>query len=211
MNAPLLACGPYFDQGGMIASLVIFLLIKPLSYFAFIRAFRYRVSAAIPMRMSQAIKLALLRSVLGVVLIGGGAYILIDSGRTVGFPSIVSWVYLYGARIAAWLWVGWWGASLRGKRLTGWTVGGMVLNIAFDAATVGGLGWGWMVSAGAVAGIATFIYLLEQRGSRLALRLSYSSDPFCTKCEYNLTGNLSGICPECGTPIADVPPATAGG
>ena len=23
----------------------------------------------------------------------------------------------------------------------------------------------------------------------------------CRKCGYNLTGNVSGICPECGTPI----------
>ena len=25
--------------------------------------------------------------------------------------------------------------------------------------------------------------------------------PHCTKCGYNLTGNVSGICPECGTPV----------
>ncbi|MCK4659079.1 MAG: hypothetical protein KAV82_06110 [Phycisphaerae bacterium] len=25
---------------------------------------------------------------------------------------------------------------------------------------------------------------------------------FCWRCGYNLTGNVSGICPECGTPIA---------
>jgi hypothetical protein len=25
---------------------------------------------------------------------------------------------------------------------------------------------------------------------------------FCTACGYNLTGNLSGVCPECGTPTA---------
>lgn len=23
----------------------------------------------------------------------------------------------------------------------------------------------------------------------------------CTKCGYNLTGNVSGVCPECGTPV----------
>ncbi len=29
-------------------------------------------------------------------------------------------------------------------------------------------------------------------------------DPLvCRKCEYNLTGNISGVCPECGTPIND--------
>ena len=65
MNTGILACGPYFDSGGMIASLVIFLLIKPYAYFAFIRAYRYRVSRAIPMTNKQAVKLAALRAILG--------------------------------------------------------------------------------------------------------------------------------------------------
>jgi len=26
--------------------------------------------------------------------------------------------------------------------------------------------------------------------------------PTCTKCHYNLTGNTSGVCPECGSPVA---------
>lgn len=26
-------------------------------------------------------------------------------------------------------------------------------------------------------------------------------EQFCQKCEYDLTGNVSGVCPECGTPI----------
>ena len=35
----------------------------------------------------------------------------------------------------------------------------------------------------------------ESRGS--------SGSPRCTHCDYNLTGNASGICPECGTPIPE--------
>ena len=31
--------------------------------------------------------------------------------------------------------------------------------------------------------------------------------PHCARCGYNLTGNVSGVCPECGTPVALVPPA----
>lgn len=29
-----------------------------------------------------------------------------------------------------------------------------------------------------------------------------SQEPVCNRCGYNLTGNISGICPECGTPVA---------
>ena len=31
--------------------------------------------------------------------------------------------------------------------------------------------------------------------------------PHCTRCGYNLTGNVSGVCPECATPVALVLPA----
>jgi len=27
--------------------------------------------------------------------------------------------------------------------------------------------------------------------------------PVCASCSYNLTGNVSGICPECGTPLPE--------
>lgn len=30
-----------------------------------------------------------------------------------------------------------------------------------------------------------------------------AEDSVCAKCNYNLTGNVSGICPECGTPIQE--------
>jgi RNA polymerase subunit RPABC4/transcription elongation factor Spt4 len=28
-------------------------------------------------------------------------------------------------------------------------------------------------------------------------------EPHCVNCDYNLTGNESGMCPECGTPIPE--------
>lgn len=33
-------------------------------------------------------------------------------------------------------------------------------------------------------------------------RTRYVPSHLCLACEYNLTGNVSGICPECGTPVA---------
>src|SRR5262245_8514338 len=111
MTEPTLACGPYFEDSGLVASLAIFLVVKPLAYYAFINACRYRVSRAIPMRRRQAALLALVRALLGVALVGGG---------TVFFPGlrgseqllIAAWVYLYLERVAVWLGVGWWGARL---------------------------------------------------------------------------------------------------
>jgi hypothetical protein len=33
------------------------------------------------------------------------------------------------------------------------------------------------------------------------LEIVECSPDYCVHCHYNLTGNVSGICPECGTPI----------
>ena len=42
------------------------------------------------------------------------------------------------------------------------------------------------------------IWLWRYRRER---RMRSDGMPGCAKCDYNLTGNVSGICPECGTPI----------
>ena len=40
----VLACGPFFSTVGLGVSLFILLVVKPATYFAFIQAFRFRVS-----------------------------------------------------------------------------------------------------------------------------------------------------------------------
>ena len=194
----MLGCGPYFEPSGMAASFVLFLLVKPLSYYAFVRAFRFRVCREIPMTGRQAVGLAALRAGLGLLLVGGGAAAFLNWGGASG--ALAGWVYLYVARVLAW-WIVGRVAGLRGKRMIGWIVAGEAINIAFDVAVVAGLWQGAWAPALAVALIATFIYWLERRGRRLELRNRFSSHPVCRKCQYNLTGNLSGICPECGTAI----------
>jgi len=36
---------------------------------------------------------------------------------------------------------------------------------------------------------------------KAVLLMSATDHPQCTRCGYNLTGNVSGICPECGLRI----------
>ena len=49
-----------------------------------------------------------------------------------------------------------------------------------------------------LAAILPALWLWRWRRDR---RLRSDGMPHCAKCDYNLTGNVSGICPECGTPI----------
>src|SRR5262245_26198502 len=119
--APLtLACGPYFDETGAAISLLLFLVVKPLAYFAFIQAFRYRVSRPIPMRFSQAVTLTLWRAGLGFGIVGAWAlliYLAQPNGRAAEALLPLSWLYLYAERLFSWWLVGSRGAGLRGRRL----------------------------------------------------------------------------------------------
>jgi hypothetical protein len=194
-----LACGPYFSRDGLLASLAVFFVFQPLAYYAFIQAFRYRVSRAIPMTFRQAGMLAAYRADLGVLLVGGGAVLL-------HFVRIEwlwqwSWAYLYAARAGAWFVLGRRGATLRGRRLAGWIIWGTLMNLAFDAAFVSGALMGWVYPAGILLLIAGSIAALHIAGRRTSLRARFSGAPLCMNCDYNLAGNLSGRCPECGGAI----------
>jgi hypothetical protein len=191
-----LACGPYFDEGGFVGSVVLFLLVKPLAYFAFIQAFRYRVSRPIPMRFGTAVGLTLMRAGLGIALTGIAAAVLVASHSEVLWT--VSWIYLYAERLFSWWLVGKVGAGLVGRRLVGWIISGTTINAAFDVAVVWGLIEGWPTQAAVVACIAGFIAALHFVGRRASLRSRFASNAVCAKCQYDLTGNLSGLCPECG-------------
>lgn len=57
--------------------------------------------------------------------------------------------------------------------------------------------WSQIISGGMLL-VSLAILLWPRR------KPSADDAPHCHKCGYNLTGNISGICPECGTPIADV-------
>jgi len=67
---------------------------------------------------------------------------------------------------------------VRGRELAFWLV-----HSTSTAGLWGGVGWliGWAIDG---------------------IRRRRAPPDACRKCGYNLTGNVSGICPECGTPIS---------
>ncbi len=71
---------------------------------------------------------------------------------------------------------------------------------------------GWRVTESVLLGysatVAALMIVFSFIGSRaiyrrLRWRTIESTAPLCLKCDYNLTGNVSGICPECGEPVPD--------
>ncbi len=194
----LLACGPYFGSERTVLGLAfIFLIAKPLAYVAFTYAFRYQVSRPIPLGLGRAVLIAIVRTVIGVVIIGGGALLLASGGDS---SVAVGAIYLYVSRPLAWGLVGARMLRLRGGRLAGWIVAGTVMNAGFDLLVFSGWfeDFRWMI---VLAGLIAFLVMLHVMGQRDSLRLQFDGFPRCSECGYNLTGNLSGVCSECGTVI----------
>jgi hypothetical protein len=52
--------------------------------------------------------------------------------------------------------------------------------------------------------VAAFLFIWIE-GRRVERYLWAELDDVCNSCGYNLTGNTSGTCPECGTPVPKEP------
>jgi len=60
------------------------------------------------------------------------------------------------------------------------------------------LGSALQMAIGCAVGLATGLYLFF--GGKWIVNLAIPSNrPYCHECGYELTGNVSGVCPECGT------------
>jgi hypothetical protein len=90
----------------------------------------------------------------------------------------------------------------------------LLQRVGFNYATDGSSGYGsspfwnrshlvvfplWLPTA--LAAMAPAVRLVRARRRRARRR---RDGGFCTRCGYDLTGNLSGTCPECGTRVAEV-------
>lgn len=61
------------------------------------------------------------------------------------------------------------------------------------------LQWAWACVIAAASGVL----VLWPEAARMQ-----DVHPRCRRCRYDLTGNVSGVCPECGTPIPEAEPTT---
>jgi hypothetical protein len=199
-----LACGPFFSTTGLAVSLFVLLVVKPATYFAFIQAFRYRVARDVPMSFRQALGLTAARTLIGAALIAGvalAATLLFRSPLAPGHREAALWAVLAAERLALWLGLGFY-AGLRTRRLLGWTLSGVCIDLAYDVAIGVTLADQWLLHAAILAALFIFLALLHHIGRRPSLRARFTTTPHCPRCSYNLTANESGQCPECGTPIA---------
>ena len=65
----------------------------------------------------------------------------------------------------------------------------------------GGIQWNTAIAGGVIGASSGVIFLLLLRKrvqSSLRQQLARLNVPMCTHCGYNLTGNVTGICPEMG-------------
>lgn len=202
---PTLACGPYFSETGMLWGLVLLGLVKPFLYWFFLLAFRYRVSTDQPLSSRRILRFTASRSGVGRVVLLGAWLVLV-----VALPA--AWMFLLAERYTVWTLIGW-HLPLQGRRLIGFVCSGVGIDIFMDinVALAGLFGvssvplgaWGGvvvllMLEAGA---LGAFLYPLYRIGRRRSLRARFFAKDVCRSCGYDLTGNVTGVCPECGTAI----------
>ena len=85
---------------------------------------------------------------------------------------------------------------------------GLPIGTVLAPLSRGGNGMYEFLLAGPCAALVAF--LLLPRWQRLCTRKLRQTLNYCVECDYDLTHNESGRCPECGTPIDGAPPSNRG-
>lgn len=192
MSVNSLACGPVFSEMTIPGAIAVLLVVKPLLYFGFIQAFKYRVSRFVPMSSRRAWTLAGTRAAAGLAT-SGLAYVFVAWTGTRLLELVpLTWGLLVAERTAMWFALGHWGAGIRGRRLLGWTISGVGLDIAYDAAIAGGALFGLLPHVGVTVLAVAFVWALHVVGRRDSLKNRFSLTT-CKQCGYDLSGNLSGV------------------
>ncbi len=207
-----LACGPYFSETGMLLGLALLGVVKPFLYWFFLLAFRYRVSTDRPLSSRRVVKFAAIRA-------GVGLGVLLGAWLLLGLLNLAAaWIFLVAERFMVWTMIGW-HLPLKGRRLFGFICSGAGIDIFMDInVALGGIFGASSVPLGAWGGIAVllliefgaigaFLYPLYSIGRRRSLRARFFAKDVCRSCGYDLTGNTTGVCPECGTAIKAARPS----
>lgn len=195
-----LACGPVFDSLGLSVALPLLLLMKPITYVFFILAFRYRVGTPEPFSREQAVSLAIARAVVGIGLLFV-AWLVMRAPDNEADRLFASWAVLLAERALVWAFIGWRILKLDLRRLSGWTLSGVGIDLAFDITVGTSLFFGSLPSLFLLGALALFLVPLYTIGSRPSLKARFFAENLCTNCRYDLTGLTSQLCPECGTRV----------
>lgn len=153
------------------------------------------------------------------------------SGRVATYVAMLGWIDLIGLNWGGLLYL-WFARGLR-KRSNGFRIATVVLtgiNVVAGIAAIAILSWRgtagtsirfyafqWLSPSYWVCWgfLLTFVivhlvpmYWLLQPATRSAFghRAELEAGTYCANCEFNLTGNESGICPECGMKIVEPSP-----
>ena len=105
--------------------------------------------------------------------------------------------------------VGWQSHSVRHlPDKSDWTVEGHLPGLGADVTGWTGRGWSLtvVVSYGALIAAGAVLPTVAAAGAVIRNRRRQfersAGHQHCTLCRYDLTGNISGVCPECGSPAA---------
>lgn len=202
---PTLAHGFFVQEPEWQMAIAIVMIAKISLYWLLVWAFRYRVSADRPMPRRRIALMVGTRAAMGpLVLLAAWASLFIKGG-------VLTYLALYVARAGAWLLVGRL-MPVRWKGLVGLTMSGLWIDLALDLAvlTAGvgsqsgedsvllASGFGLLI---AVIMLGPLFMALCSSSKSPGLLSRFSSTSVCRKCGYDLTGNTTGVCPECGTAI----------
>jgi len=206
-----LACteARFFDDLGNV--LLILTIVKPLTYMAFVAAFRYRTTRSKRLDWGTIISIAVALSALGILVLVGAFWILEPVLSQVMDADVAGWLIVGVERFGSWSAIGLFWAGLRGRRLAGWTISGAAIDLAYDWTIDQGFAHSqWHHVTVAIISLL-FIGTLFAFGHRVSLKRRFGAPGFCRECGYDLAGLNSGRCPECGNSVGTAPSSQTAG